>query len=309
MKGDWLEIRGRLLFLIHRFFQERDFILADVPSMVNFPGVEVNIDFFRVGDRYLHPSPEIELKKIMAEYGVDRIYYLGHVFRDERPDSVHLPEFTMLEWYRAHGTLEDIKRDLLLLILEIAEYLEESGLEVRTDLLGVKDHLLPELFKERFGFSPCLPPDEFVERVKSVREEIGDYLPDDSFFSLYLEVEEKLIEEGSPFLLHYYPEFIPSLAMVSEEYPGCVKRFEFFLPPYEIANAYCELTGSKDYLHRFRLLNTLRRLKGKESIPVDEEFVALMDRFPPSSGIAVGVDRLLMALLGVENIRDLAFYS
>ncbi len=308
MDVKWGVVRSKIVFGIHKFFQEREFIFADVPALVKFPGVEVNIKFFKVGKFYLHPSPEIELKKILATSGYKKVYYLGNVFRDEERDSQHLSEFTMLEWYRVGGTLEDIKRDVISLTLMINEILLDEDVKVGIKLFPVRDFLLPKLFELKSGFSPCHAKENFIKFFKQKYGKLGDnYSVDDYFFSLYLKIEDELNAKRLPFFLWYYPEFIPSLAALSEKFPSCVERFEFFIPPYEIANAYQELTGADAYRKRFELLNKIRVEKGESPVPVDEDFVVLMDMLPQTAGVALGVDRIIMALAGVDDIKEITY--
>ncbi len=307
--GEIARLRSLLIANIFSFFIEREFVFVDVPSIVSFPGVEVNIDLFEVNGMFLHPSPEIEIKKSIAELDFERAFYMGHVYRKERRDSTHLPEFMMVEWYRKGVDLEVIKKDVILLVSRLYELVIDRGIEPPFNPLSYREFSVRELFMSEYGIELCMEDIEsFTEKARKITGiESSYYAADDLFFVLWLPVEEKLKRENQIFFIKDYPSFVSSLAEAMEGCPGVVKRMEFYISPYEIANGYCELHGGESYRRRFDLLNQLRNARGLDEIEVDEDFLKLMNLYPPSAGIALGVDRLLMALLGVGEISDVSY--
>ncbi len=300
--------RSKLLYGIHAFFQERDFIWLDVPSLVDFPGIEANIGFFRCEKKYLHPSPEVEIKKILARESYEKVYYLGHVFRKENMDKTHREEFMMLEWYRRRATLKDLEKDLTSLVYHLSEIVMDCGIDLDFSPFPFRRYSVKELFIEKYDIDLCnISEIELKKKFEKITGRSADYEIDDIFFLLYLPMEEKLLKDSSPIFIHDYPVFISSLARITSDCPKIVRRFEYYIPPVEIANAYEELRGKDNYLRRFDFINSLRIKKGLPPVENFREFCDLMDKIGDYGGAALGVDRLIMRLSGSTDIGEISY--
>ena len=303
MKRDCIRIRNRVLTEIHNFFQEREFIYLDTKRLVDFPGVEPNIKLFSINDKFLIPSPEIEIKKIISEYNIPKAYDIGHVFRKDEKTDEHSEEFTMLEWYRQKRELDSLKKDIFNLILYLAEKID---LKLTVPPPPWKEISLFNLYKELFGFD-ITDETSLKENFIKITNRKEDLTSDEMFYILYIEFAESKLPEKDPFFLIDFPYYIPSLAREKTENGLLTDRFEFYFNGYEIANAYRELTGRKNYEKRFALLNKINREKNRPIITPSKDFLELIDKFPASSGIALGVDRLIMIFCNTPHITDVIY--
>lgn len=245
---------------------------------------------------YLQTSPEFCMKRLLAA-GSGPIYQLTRVFRRDESGRLHQPEFTMLEWYRPGFELQR-------LMDEVAELVEELGVPV------VERLTYAQAFRERLGLDPhsvdtpclvrraaalgfvCDPPDKAV---------LLDFLFSEC-------VTPELGKRGGTFVFHF-PVHQAALARIRPGQPPVAERFELFIRGMEIANGYHELADAAEQRRRFEADNARRRERGQAEMPIDERLLAALSHgLPDCSGVALGIDRLLMALTGSEHIADvLAF--
>ncbi|MEK2644338.1 EF-P lysine aminoacylase EpmA [Bdellovibrio sp. BCCA] len=293
------------------FFTSQDFIELKTPSLVVCPGTEPSLDVFsttlKVGSRtqklYLPTSPELHLKKALA-LGAEKIFEIAPCYRNGEVTERHQPEFLMLEWYRAFDNLTSIKKDVENLVHTLTKLLKVSGPR------SVKSHSIAELFKTYSDFD--LRPDTTKEELKKLAEKLQVDVRsaesiDDFFFLIFMEkIESKLPPEDLIFV-EKYPPYQAALARLTED--GWGDRFEVYWKGLELANAFHELNHPE--IQRLRSAEDLEKKKDlrKEVVSLDEEFFECLEAgMPPSGGIALGVERLFMAILGKERISDLRLF-
>ncbi len=301
--------RARVHARIRRFFEEREVLEVETPILSAAGNTDPQIESVRcavstagVGKsmRWLRTSPEYFHKRLLAS-GSGAIYELGKVFRDGEYGARHNPEFTLLEWYRPGW-------DHHRLMEEVAE-LVQSLLEAEGQGRWPEARLsFAELFERYAGIDPFtasltslhdrLAAAGVVDPTGSDRDEALDYL------------RGAIIEPALPprKLLFVY-DFPASQAALARIRPGDIplaERFELYLGRVELANGYHELTDATQQRERFETDLRRRRERGQRTPPMDSQLLAALEQgLPPCAGVALGVDRLLMALAGENDLRQL----
>jgi lysyl-tRNA synthetase class 2 len=291
-----LSQRAALLRQLRAFFDARGFLEVETPLVVPSPGLDVHLDALSVGTRqgtrYLVTSPEYQMKRLLAG-GLERIYQLGKCFRNDEIGARHQPEFTMLEWYRGFADVEAVMRDTEELVATLARGV--SGAPVLHTAWGDVDVTPPW---------PRLRMREAFTRFcgESMDAALRD---EERFFRLLIErVEPGLARMGAVFLCEW-PASMASLARKKPGDPSVAERFEAYVAGVELCNGFGELTDVEEQRARLVADQAARAEAGLPVYPIDERFVAaLAQGMPPSGGNALGVDRLIMLLLGAEHIED-----
>lgn len=310
---DILLKRCQLLKSIRSFFYERGFTEVETANLMRTAAPDPNIEPLDVfveksGPFFLHTSPEMGMKKLLAS-GIERIFQICKVYRVEEYRQVHNTEFTMLEWYR-EGNYEDTMDETNELVSHIAKDLLHDGgasYETRFERFNLKS-----LFIQETGINPFgLTKDEFLHEIQSKGfrgMDTTDTL-ESLFFKLFIQEVEPCLPKQSPYFVTGWPVFISTMAKTMNDSPHQVERFELYIGELEIANGYTELVDAREQRARFDADNSLRESRGNRTFPVDEEFLAALDTINDSySGVSIGVDRLLMALLGKNTIDDVIPY-
>jgi lysyl-tRNA synthetase class 2 len=281
--------RSRVLQAIRRFFVERDFIEVETPVRLSAPALEAHIDALASGTRFLRTSPELHMKRLLAD-GHERIFQMGPCFRSGETGKLHNPEFTMLEWYRANAGYLDMLVDAKALLAFVTrEVLGKTGFDFgggRVDMMPVWDCLtVAEAFVQFAGWNPvaAFDPDRFdVDLV----EKVEPGLPHDR-----------------PTVLKDYPAAAAALARLKPGNPAVAERWELYIGGMEIANAFSELTDAVEQRKRFEKCAAQRKAAGKDVYPLDEAFLAALAKgMPDCGGVALGVDRLAMLLTDSASI-------
>lgn len=231
--------------------------------LVPSPAMEETLEAVPAADGFLHTSPELAMKRVLAA-GLDRIYQVVPCFRGEEEGRHHHREFTMVEWYRAGCTLTELMDETEALLGACATAVGQPA---------------PRL--QRVAVSSLLP-------------DTGD--PDTWFRSWVEDIEPTLT---APTLVYGYPAWQAALATVSG---GVANRFEVFLGGLELCNAFHEERDPVELRRRWEAGNAARRAAGRPPHPIDERFLAAMPHMPDACGIALGFDRLVMALTGTDDI-------
>ena len=266
--------RARVLREIRAFFDARGFTEVETPVRIPAPAPEPHIDCPPSGDWFLRASPELQMKKLLAA-GMERIYQIGPCFRAGEKGRRHSPEFTMLEWYRANADYSDIARDAEELLAEV----------LKRDHADVQRITVREAYLRWAGWDPVETWDQ------------------DRFdFDMATKIEPNLPKE--PLFLTDYPAPAASLARLKSDDPCVAERWELYVDGIELANAFTELIDSVEQRRRFELAREERRALGEADYPLDEEFLDALARMPPSGGVALGVDRLVMLACGASSITD-----
>lgn len=303
---DSAERWATFVLAVRSFFGMRDFIEARTPTLVPSPGTEPFLDPFRTSvvfgaremEMFLPTSPEFHLKKLLIG-GFTKLFELKDCFRNNERGSHHQPEFLMLEWYRAYSDLSAIAADVDDLFLEAAVAL---GLDQPPRLIQTS---MRDLFDLHLNFS-LKPTTSKVELLElAARSEIDALASDswnDIFFRIFLARVEPELARGGPWLVRDYPPSQAALARINAD--GWADRFEIYWRGLEIANAFHELNDPEANLQRFLKDAEEKRANGKLAVPHDEELVhAFYVGMPPSGGIALGMDRLFMALIKEDRIE------
>ncbi len=294
----WALAWPRFLQDVRDYFKAEKFNEVHTPTLVQSSGAETHLDPFTTqiehATYYLPTSPEFHLKKLLSS-GLNKIFEIKSCFRKDAPSSTHLYEFTMLEWYRGYAGIDEIIEDVRGLLKFVAE-------QPQTDLVSMS-----ELFKKYLEFE--LTPRTTLDELKSVA---AGSRPDDSwgdvFFRLFLEKIEPQIGLERPVIVRDFPPQMAALARLNER--GWADRFEVYWRGLELGNAYDELNDPIECEKRLRLWNEEKRALGKAEVPPSNELLkALRAGMPPSGGIAMGLERLFMAIYSIKDIRQTKFFS
>lgn len=302
------------LKLLRDVFKVLNFIEVRTPTLVPSPGIEPHLDPFQTQlvlgkDRrafFLPTSPEYHLKKMLA-HGWLKIFEFKESFRNSELSERHQPEFLMLEWYRAFSDLPQIEKDLqgMLNYLTVHFPFEQFGV-LRPKLITIERISMGKLFHQKTGFE--LKPESTIEELKALASALKIDLAandswDDVFFRIFVSHVEQGLGMQQPLLVYDYPPSQAALARINER--GWADRFELYYKGFEIANAYHELNDPVIQRKRFEKDLETRRSLGKPELPVDEELLAALEHgMPPSSGIALGVERLFLAFAGKSGLSQ-----
>jgi lysyl-tRNA synthetase class 2 len=291
---DVFRSRTRIISAIRRLYDERGFIEVETPVLQEVPGgghARPFLTHHNAIDRdlYLRIALELHLKRLLVG-GLERVYEIGRVFRNEGLSPRHNPEFTLLESYEAYTDYEDVMRLVEDIIVAAAE---AAGTPLETSYQGEPVNLTPPFRRERM-----------VDLVKEFtgRDAHGVELND-----LFEEhVEPKLRQ---PTFVMDYPIEISPLAQKCAYDPRFVERFELIIQGREYANAFTELTDPVDQRERFEAQAAQRAAGDVEAHPMDEDFLRAVEfGLPPCGGLGVGIDRLVMLLTDQGAIRDVILF-
>jgi len=293
-----LEARARLLTRIRAFFAERGVLEVETPILSRSGNSDPNIRSIATEPsprRYLRTSPEYAMKRLLAA-GLGDIYELGRVFRAGETGRHHNPEFTMAEWYRRGlGYL-----DLAIEVADLVRYCGEGAFDGwRTRRIAYRD-----LFREGLGLDPFHCSESELAACAAERGIRAGPLEHPEWLDLLLaEVLQPALPGECITVLYDFPPEQAALARIRPGDPPVAERFEVFLNQTELANGYQELTDADEQRRRFERENRLREVRGEETAPLAETLVAaLRHGLPECSGVALGVDRLLMAVLKLDRM-------
>ena len=311
-------VRSLLLRAIRQFFDSEGFLEVETSVLQHVASGAAAAPFvthshYLDADVQLRIAQELPLKRLLVG-GLERVYEIGKTFRNEDLDSIHSPEFTELEAYWAYADYHDMRG----LMERLFERLSHRTAELLPDR--------PEVVRAGEGFRPPFPTLDFVEALERTmgltdllsksREElralaraVGSTVPDDSSAGTFLDkLFEHYVEptiDRVTFVVDH-PAATTPLARRHRSKPGRVERFEIFAPGMELANAYTELTDPDEQEQRFR---SQLGERGDDRYAYDSDFVeALRYGLPPTTGVGFGVDRLIMALLGLRSIKDVILF-
>lgn len=308
------------------YFAEEHFIEVDTPALQISPGMEPHLSAFATtyvtprGETrrlYLATSPEFACKKLLVA-GMQRIYQLSHVFRNNEDSSRHHPEFTMLEWYRVNAGYVDLMEDCLQLLRRAATLSGQGdyGYGGRfCDIFAPPVTLTVQEAFEKFLELDLLatiddPQNPQPEKLRKEAASRGVRVAaDDGWDDIALRLLGEKIEPhlgvGRICFLTDYPLCMAALARPKPSDLRVAERFELYVCGLELANAFIELTDPVIQRARFETDQKLKETRYGVNMPIDEDFLAALEHgMPQAAGIALGFDRLVMLATGNEDIND-----
>ncbi|EJN15744.1 EF-P lysine aminoacylase GenX [Bradyrhizobium sp. YR681] len=322
----YLQARGAITGALRGFFAEQGFIEVETSVLQVSPGNETHLHAPRTeimrpdgsrDSRYLRTSPEFACKKLLAA-GEERIFEFARVFRDREQGDLHLPEFTMLEWYRAGAPYDSIMADTIVVIARAAQ---ATGIGTFSFRGRTADPFAePELVTvagafERFAGIDLLSTISGNEGNRAALAKAaggkvriaGDDTWSDIFSKVLVEHVEPHLGQGRLTILFEYPSPEAALARVKASDPRVAERFEVYACGVELANGFGELTDAKEQRQRFTESMAEKQRRYGEAYPLDEDFLAAVAVMPEASGVALGFDRLVMLASGALRIDQVVW--
>jgi len=300
--------RKRFFDGVRKFFDKKGFLEVDTPVVVPSPGLEPHLlafetEFTTSKERnssklYLHTSPEYAMKRMLA-HGAGDIYQIARVFRDEPISNTHNPEFTMLEFYRCPGDLDMLMQDVKEFLFFIAEVVDGPWRPRDVEKISVSDAF------RRVGLCDPLggiSTDHFRSALPIRTHEDDTW--EDLFHRAMFECVEPSFDPECPTILYGYPASMAALSRIDPNDQSRCLRFEVFAGSLELGNAFDELVDPVLQRERFVEENDLRKKLGRPSYPIDEDLVEDLGQIADASGIAIGLDRLLMLCLGKDRLSE-----
>lgn len=300
-----------LISIIRKFFTKENFIDVLTPPAVQNPGMETHIHPFKVSSMlkknkepslFLHTSPEFCMKELLSE-GLSKIFTISYCFRDEPTSIQHRAQFLMLEWYRANEHYSKIMDDCEFLITNcyqqmgnqspsfIRKTIQEVFIEfINIDILNfLKVDEIKKLIENKF---PEVPLPNSIENMEW----------DDYYFLLFLNKIEPQLKKYPYLILFEFPYQLAALSTIKENDSRVCERFEIYIDGIEIANSFNELCDLNTLKQRFDIQGEQKQDLYQYQLPTPSNFYKTMEKgLPPSAGIALGVERLFMAITKSEN--------
>lgn len=289
-----LERRARLLAAVRAFFSSAGYLEVETPVRIPAPAPEAHIDPVASESWYLHTSPELAMKRLLAA-GLPRIYQICRSFRQGERGRRHLPEFTLLEWYTAHENYRQMMNQTESLVRDTT-----MRLNGRPQIVFQGRKIDLALPFERLSVEVAFA--RWADRTPAAALTAGRF---DEIVAL--DIEPRLGWER-PGFLYDYPAACAALARRRADRPAVAERFELYIGGVELCNGYSELTDSAEQRRRFETEQAVRRRAGKPLPPMPEAFLSILPDMPPAAGNALGLDRLAMLLTGTEDIDDVTAF-
>jgi elongation factor P--(R)-beta-lysine ligase len=322
----FLAARSAITKATRAWFDEQGFAEVETSILQVSPGNETHLHAPRTElvdadgartTRYLRTSPEFACKKLLAA-GETKIFEFARVFRDRERGHLHLPEFTMLEWYRANASYDAVMADSVVIIAHAAQATGIGRFSFRgraADPFAEPELLTVATAFERFAGIDLLATvaDGQGDR-ESLAAVVGQQVritADDTWSDIFSKVLVEHIEpnlgQGRLTLLFEYPVPEAALARAKPSDPRVAERFEIYACGVELANGFGELTNASEQRRRFTLAMDEKRRRYGERYPLDEDFLAAVARMPEASGVALGFDRLVMLASGASSIDQVVW--
>lgn len=322
----FLQARGAIAGSLRGFFAEQGFVEVETSVLQVSPGNETHLHAPRTelirpdgsrASRYLRTSPEFACKKLLAA-GEERIFEFARVFRDRERGDLHLPEFTMLEWYRAGAPYDAIMADTAVVIAHAAQATGIGTFAFRgrtADPFAEPELLTVAGAFERFAGIDLLSTISGNEgnRAALAQSASGkvrvaeDDTWSDIFSKVLVEHVEPHLGQGRLTILFEYPSPEAALARVKAGDPRVAERFEVYACGVELANGFGELTDAEEQRKRFTESMAEKQRRYGEAYPLDEDFLAAVAQMPEASGVALGFDRLVMLASGATRIDQVVW--
>lgn len=323
---NYYDLRIAIIRLIREFFWSLNFVEVDTPIAIRLPGQEPYLNpvpvifhnaYSQVQQFYLQTSPEYAMKKLLG-VGYKNIFQICKCFRDyENFGGNHNPEFSMIEWYRSPGELEEIMNDTENLFKFISQHLNIDVFKCKNSNIKIFDGWDKKTMKALWQEYLNVNLDEYLSlgQIKKLAIDVECELTEpglyeDYFYKIFLNKIEPKLGLNKPIFVYDYPLQLCSLSCQSKDDSRYGQRFELYVGGLEIANAFGELVDGAEQNIRLQGDQMIRQQLGKNTWPVDSELISALDSgLDSASGIALGVDRLIMLLTGAKNINDVIFQA
>lgn len=291
-----LQRRARIIDTIRKFFVHNEYLEVETPIRIPAPAPEAHIDAVESGGWFLQTSPELCMKRLLAA-GIHRIFQICKCFRQGERGRLHLPEMTLLEWYRADSNYLDLMDECEALINTIARL---NGSQ--EDILfyqGKKIKLTPPW--------PRLSVSDAFEKFSPIP--LNTALEQGQFDDIMVERIEPNLGQTQPDFLYDYPASRGALARLKPQDLRYAERFELYIGGLEICNAFSELSDPIEQRERFERQKDHRRKSGKPVYPMPQKFLAALGNMPAAAGNALGIDRLVMLFSDSKQIDDVVTFT
>src|SRR3979490_1240727 len=322
----FLTARSAITKAIRAGFDEQGFAEVETGILQVSPGNETHLHAPRTeladaggerATRYLRTSPEFACKKLLAA-GEAKIFELARVFRDRERGDLHLPEFTMLEWYRANATYDAVMADSVVVIAHAAQATGIGRFSFRgriADPFAEPELMTVAAAFERFAGIDLLATiasgegdrTKLAEAAKARVRVADDDTWSDIFSKVLVEHVEPNLGQGRLTVLFEYPVPEAALARAKQSDPRVAERFEVYACGVELANGFGELTDAREQRLRFSQAMDEKQRRYGERYPLDEEFLDAVAEMPEASGVALGFDRLVMLASGALRIDQVVW--
>ncbi|MEJ2589595.1 MAG: EF-P lysine aminoacylase EpmA [Deltaproteobacteria bacterium] len=290
-----LVFRARMIQAIRTFFIERDFLEVETPHLLPALAPEFHIRPVRAENAFLQTSPELCMKRLLSA-GYGNIFQMTRAFRKGERGKYHLPEFSLLEWYRIHVDYRALMTDCEDLLRHLARCLELGDavhyLDRAIDVSAPFDRLSVEAAFHRYS------PVSLKKAMASGR-----------FDDLLAQYVEPNLGRIRPTVLYDYPAPLAALARLKAEDRDVAERFELYMGGIELANGFSELNDPVEQQARFQEEREKITATGKTPTPMPDKFLSALAHMPQAAGIALGLDRLAMVLSGADKIDEVVAFT
>lgn len=290
-----LYLRASIINSIRSFFASKGFLEVETPQRIPANAPEEHIEPYGSAQWYLHTSPEICMKRLLSQ-GCERIFQICHCWRAGERGKRHVPEFTMLEWYRTNSDYQDLMVDCTDLLQWVASTCKNN------ENICYQGQVL----------DPCGNAESITVREAFSRfstKEMAMAVLDGTFDEIMVTSIEPSLPPEKPVFLTDYPAEMAALARLKSDDNTVAERFELYLGGLELANGFSELNDPREQLQRFEMANYRREDAGLSMLPLPEAFLRDLENMPPSAGIALGVDRLVMLFANAGRIDDVIAFT
>ena len=319
---EFLQTRHQIIHGIRKWFDQQNFIETETPLLVSAPSPEAQLFPVKTEKGYLITSPEYQMKRLLVG-GFDKIFQITRCFRDAENSPQHNPEFTMLEWYRTYQPLEKLMTDIEQFVLHLSDSVKSNLLSKKIPLPPWPRKSVSALFKKHIGIKLDGSETSYELRKKaelSGHEKLFHDLPDSSkltdslayeqtFFRLWNYIQNRF-SQSTPVFVFDWPLQLASLARKNPMRKEFAERVELYVNCMELANGFAELTDPIEQRRRFEQDLKNRKSEGRETVPLDKKILKSLEQgLPECSGMALGIDRLIMWLCGTDNIQEVICFT
>ena len=290
-----LRLRARIIEATRQFFNNDGYLEVETPVRIPAPPPETHIEAVASGDWFLQTSPELCMKRLLAA-GLPRIFQICKCFRQAERGRQHLPEMTLLEWYRRGADYQDLMNECEAFITHVARQMGSGAI---LDYQGRHIQLAPPW--------PRISVKGAFEKFAS--SSLAAALQNDQFDEIMVNQIEPRLSRSQPIFLIDYPACRAALARLKSEDSRYAERFELYIAGVEICNGFSELTDPVEQRARFEHERDQRRKADKPVYPLPEKFLMALQDMPSAAGNALGVDRLTMLFADAKRIDDVVTFT